>query len=144
MAGHGPPPKLRRRRSAAPAGGEWILVPSTGRRGPVPRLRKSLRLSSATHEWWKEIWHSPVARMWDPSMVPALEELAILRDRFMDGKLSLANEIRLRSDSFGLTVKGREQLRWMIVDEVESPDQLAEQRRKIQRRREPSEKLGRS
>ncbi|MDP9234982.1 MAG: hypothetical protein M3P01_10610, partial [Actinomycetota bacterium] len=58
------------------------------------------------------------------------------------GKLSLANEIRLRSDSFGLTVKGREQLRWMIVvEEVESPDELAEQRRRAKRRRELAKKL---
>jgi hypothetical protein len=52
--------------------------------------------------------------MWHSQDVPALLELAILRDRFMDGKSSLANEIRLRSNSFGLTPAGRQQRRWLI------------------------------
>ncbi len=59
----------------------------------------------------------------------------------MAGKVGLANEIRMRSDAFGLTPYGREQRRWLIVDEVESPDELAEQRRKAKRRRALAEKL---
>jgi hypothetical protein len=79
-----------------------------------------------------------MALMWHPSDVPALHELAILRDRFMDGKSSLAKEIRLRSNSFGLTPAGLQQRRWLIVEDeiVESPDELAEQRRKAERRRQ--------
>jgi hypothetical protein len=77
--------------------------------------------------------------MWHSKDVPALEELALLRDRLLDGKHSVAAEVRLRSDAFGLTPKGRKQLRWLILDEVEAPDeardQLAEHRRKAERRR---------
>jgi hypothetical protein len=78
-------------------------LPAKGRKGRVPVLPKNLGLSKETHAWWREIWHSPMALMWHSSMEPALVELAILRDRILlDGKASLAAEVRLRSASSGL------------------------------------------
>ena len=44
--------------------------------------------------------------MWHPCDVPALIELAMLRDRLLDGKASVAAEVRLRSDAFGLLTAG--------------------------------------
>jgi hypothetical protein len=35
----------------------------------------------------------------------------------VDGQMSVAAEVRLRSDSFGLTPAGRQQRRWMITEE---------------------------
>jgi hypothetical protein len=35
----------------------------------------------------------------------------------MDGKISIASEVRLRSDLFGLTPSGRQSRRWIISDE---------------------------
>ncbi len=140
-------PKLpEQRRNRTPLrGGEWVRLPATPRGGRVPTLPKSLKLSSATHEWWRGIWRSPVARMWTPWDVPALHELAILRDRLLvDGKASLAVEVRLRSDSYGLTPKGRQQRRWLVVDDLgadQDLDQIAEQRRKAKRRRALAKKL---
>jgi hypothetical protein len=60
-----------------------------------------------------------MATLWAPSDIPALLELAVLREQLMDGKASVAAEVRQRSDSFGLTPKGRQERRWRIVAEVE-------------------------
>ena len=106
----------QRRNRAAPRLGEWTQLPSEGCQGPIPSLA-GLGLSKDTHEWWKTIWRSPMATQWNEADVPALKELAILRDRLLDGKVSLAAEVRLRSDLFGLTPAGRQQRRWMITDE---------------------------
>jgi hypothetical protein len=58
-----------------------------------------------------------MATQWCEGDIPALKELALLRQRMMDGKLSVAAEVRLRSDQFGLTPAGRQARRWMITDE---------------------------
>ena len=58
-----------------------------------------------------------MATQWNEGDVPALKELAMLRERLMDGKISVAAEVRLRSDLFGLTPAGRQARRWMISDE---------------------------
>lgn len=58
-----------------------------------------------------------MATQWLPGDVPALIELAILRERLLDGKVSVANEVRLRSDLFGLTPAGRQQRRWVVTEE---------------------------
>jgi hypothetical protein len=41
----------------------------------------------------------------------------MLRERLMDGKISIASEVRLRSDLFGLAPSGRQSRRWIISDE---------------------------
>ena len=58
-----------------------------------------------------------MATQWLPGDVPALIELAILRERLLDGKVSVAPEVRLRSDQFGLTPKGRQERRWNVTEE---------------------------
>lgn len=133
---NGPAPKKpdQRRRRNKPAAGDWIQLPIDGRKGPAPTLPKDLELSTTTHKWWKEIWRSPMATQWTDADVPALIELAILRNRFMVGSLQFANEVRLRSDQFGLTPEGRQKRRWIITDEdalragLEIEDELAQKR----------------
>jgi hypothetical protein len=50
----------------------------------------------------------------------------------MDGKVSVAPEVRLRSEEFGLTPKGRQDRRWIITEEdairAGQADEVAEQR----------------
>jgi hypothetical protein len=118
MAGRGPAPKQReqRRNRAQKTAGDWVQLPSEGYQGPIPSLA-GLELSNSTHEWWKTIWRSPMASQWNQGDVPALKELAMLRELLLDGKVSVAAEVRLRSDSFGLTPAGRQQRRWMITEE---------------------------
>jgi hypothetical protein len=119
MAGHGPAPKPRdqRRNRNAKQAGDWVLLPREGYQGPIPTLPKKLGLDKDTHAWWKTIWRSPMATQWTDEDVSALIELAILRERLLDGKISVAAEVRLRTDLFGLTPAGRQQRRWMITEE---------------------------
>lgn len=140
MAGMGRTPKLpeERRNRAVPRAGEWQQLPKEGYKGPIPSL-KGLGLAPATHAWWKKIWRTPMATMWQPGDVPALIELATLRERLMDGKVTVAPEVRLRSDEFGLTPKGRQERRWLVVDEPlhleeEPTDELVARRRERKQR----------
>ena len=58
-----------------------------------------------------------MAKQWQPGDVPALHELAYLRQQLMAGKTSLTGEVRLRSGDFGLTIAGRRALRWVLDDD---------------------------
>lgn len=136
MPGNGPAPKQadQRRRRNKPAAGDWVHLPIEGRKGKAPILPKDLDLSAATHKWWQEIWKTPMATQWTDGDVPALIELAMLRNYLMMGVAKLANEVRLRSDQFGLTPEGRQKRRWIITDEdalragTEAEDELAAKR----------------
>jgi hypothetical protein len=141
--GNGPPPKKaseRRNRNPKQAG-DWVQLPAEGRKGRIPALPKGFARS--TQAWWKKIWRSPMATQWSEADIPALIELAMLRERLVeDGKISVAGEVRLRSDQFGLTPEGRQKRRWVITDEdavragLETEDELAakrdERRRRVQ------------
>jgi len=58
-----------------------------------------------------------MASQWDEGDVPALVELALLRQKMMGGDFRLAAAVEKRSDKFGLTPKGRRDLRWVITDQ---------------------------
>ena len=113
----GNPPKLshqRRNRNPLRAG-EWVLLPEGGRKGPAPSCA-GYGLNRASQTWWRSIWRSPMATQWVDGDVPALLELAVLRERLLDGKISVASEVRLRSNEFGLSPAGRQSRRWMITE----------------------------
>lgn len=97
-------------------GGDWIVLPKEGFKGKIPSV-EGFGLSAQSKKWWNQIWRSPQATQWTEEDVPALIELAILRERLLDGKVSVAAEVRLRSDLFGLTPAGRQARRWVITDE---------------------------
>lgn len=109
------PPDQRRNRNQKQAG-DWVLLPKEGYQGKIPSVQ-GLGFSKETKKWWNTIWRSPMATQWCEEDIPALTELAILRERLLDGKISIAGEIRLRSDQFGLTPEGRQKRRWMITEE---------------------------
>jgi len=58
-----------------------------------------------------------MASQWDEGDVPALVELALLRQKMMGGDFRLAAAVEKRAAAFGLTPKGRRDLRWIITDE---------------------------
>lgn len=147
MAGKGPPPKMpeQRRRANAPAGGEWVDIPAVPRQGPIPEIPEGSGLSKAAKEWWDEVWQFPVATMWTDQDIPGLLELAVLRERLMDGKVSVAAEVRQRSEAFGLTPKGRQDRRWRLVREVaeevpQANDELKQKR--VERRTRLKQAVG--
>lgn len=90
-------------------------------------------MSKTAKEWWDEVWQFPVATMWTDQDIPGLLELAVLRDRLMDGKVSVAAEVRQRSEAFGLTPKGRQDRRWRLVhntaEEIPQADDELKQKR---------------
>jgi hypothetical protein len=96
--------------------GDWVQLPKEGYQGPIPSVA-GLGLNKESRRWWRKIWRSPMATQWVEGDIPALQELAVLRERLMDGKISIAAEVRLRSDLFGLTPSGRQSRRWIISDE---------------------------
>ena len=127
-----------RRNRAKPRAGEWVDLPAEGRKGPVPPVPKGA-LGAQGKAWWKTVWKSPMATMWTEEDIPALLELAVLREQLMFGKVSVAPEVRLRSGEFGLTPKGRQDRRWRIVTDtgemVEPKDDEFEKRRTERRTR---------
>ena len=130
-AGRTPKHPDERRNRAKPTSGEWTVLPIEGYKGKIPSIA-GYGLSKQTRAWWNRIWRTPMATQWHEGHVPALIDLAILKDRFLDGKHSLANEIRLREDSFGLTPEGMQKRRWVVTTEdavrAGTADELAKQR----------------
>ncbi len=68
-----------------------------------------------------------MASQWTDDDIPYLAELGILRERLLDGKISVASEVRLRRNEFGLSPAGRQSRRWMITEKdqerADSPHQ---------------------
>lgn len=84
---------------------------------------------SMTQSWWRDIWASPMAPEFDTSDVHGLYVLAMLVDQFWtQPTASLAGEIRLQRQCFGLTPIDRRKLQWEI-DRAEQADQATQQRR---------------
>jgi hypothetical protein len=68
-----------------------------------------------TRQWWKRIWASPLSPHWAEADLGALYTLAALRDRFFrEPSVSLAGEMRLIEERFGLSPTSRRRLDWTI------------------------------
>ena len=119
MASSVPKPKNQRRNRNPKLAGDWVQLPKEGYQGRIPSVA-GLGLNRDSQQWWRKIWRTPMATQWNEGDVPALKELAMLRERFLDGQISVAAEVRLRSDQFGLTPAGRQGRRWMVsVEDLE-------------------------
>ena len=142
MASPVPKPKDQRRNRNPKMAGDWVQLPNDGYQGSIPSVA-GLGLNRASQRWWRAIWRSPMATQWVEGDIPALKELAILRQLLMNGQVSVAAEVRLRSDQFGLTPAGRQHRRWMITDEdleragISLNDQLTELREQRAKRLAP-------
>lgn len=114
MAGMGPPPKDVRRRSAAPARGEWVeLSPLVAPVLPeLPALADNEEWGSSARLVWDAWRADPVTAMYSVADVSYALDTILLRNSMT---ASSANEIRLRMDALGLTPKGKRDLRWRVV-----------------------------
>jgi hypothetical protein len=151
MAGMGPPPKppgMRQRRNKTVAG---AMLPAAGSSTPAPPL--PVRSCSAAGEdglplsdheycgncegtaeqpwhplvlaWWRDVWASPMAIEFLQADTHGLFVLAELRNQFWrTGDASLAGEIRLQEQRFGLSSLDRRRLQW----EVERVEQAQKRR----------------
>ena len=68
-----------------------------------------------TERFWKIVWSSPMAQEYLPADVPGLEHVAELEDRFNYGDHSVASELRMQRQCFGLTPLDRRRLQWEIA-----------------------------
>lgn len=65
--------------------------------------------------WWEDIWTSPMASEYTQADVHQLVMLADLIDQYWRKPMvTLATEIRMRSQNFGLTPLDRRRLQWEI------------------------------
>jgi hypothetical protein len=94
---------------------QWRELPADGRRGAAPELPGADWLPS-TITWWKTIWESPMATIWEPADVDGLVRLAQLRDAQHRGELptSALGPMQTLEDRFGLNPRARRSLQWEI------------------------------
>lgn len=82
-----------------------------------------------TLQWWADVWASPMAPEFDDSDRHGLFLLAVLVDRFWQAPhWTLAAEIRLQRQCFGLSPMDRRRLQWEI-DRGEAAAERTKQRR---------------
>lgn len=95
----------------------------------IPALPDVRLWHPLTESWWDDIWASPMAPEFDHSDVHGLFLLAMLVDAFwVEPSTTLASEIRLQRQCFGLTPIDRRRLQWEI-DRGEQAEQQTSQRR---------------
>lgn len=143
MAGRYPGPDAQRRHRNALEFG-WVALPPAGRKGKAPALPSFRPWQKATREWWRDMWRTPQAVMWDPSG-RSLHSAAILVDELAIGERApapLIAELRQQETMHGLSPKALLQLRWLIVDESKlearlrpPPDDEVARRREDRRHR---------
>jgi hypothetical protein len=118
----GPPPKdpkLRQRTNRVSTSATLQIVASDGAEPTVqrdlpPRASGELPWHPDTLAFWREVWASPMASEFIAADVHGLVLVARLIDKFNYGDVSLAAEIRLQRQCFGLTPLDRRRLQWEI------------------------------
>jgi hypothetical protein len=108
-----------RKRHGAPR--ETLLVHDPER--PIPPLPQVRAWRDETIAWWLAVWSSPVSVQWSDVDTHAVEQLALLLDRWygeiedggdMSGRLSA--EIRQRQCELGLTPQSRARMGWQVAE----------------------------
>jgi hypothetical protein len=129
MAGSGPAPKKAgRRRSNAPARGEWKPSPGNGWQHGTARKRipdPPVGLMPATLAAWGTWMRSWFASHWTPADLPVLLQIIKLYDKVERNQAISAELTQYRQllDSYGITPKGQQDRRWAPpeADEAETP-----------------------
>lgn len=111
-------PSVRRRRNRSSTA--TTLLVGGGRRPPkLPDL--GLDWHTQTREFWRDVWHSPMAGEFTQADLHGLHVLAVLVDAFWrNPSTQAAAEIRLQRQCFGLTPLDRRRLQW-TVDASDDP-----------------------
>lgn len=120
----GPTPKkpnLRQRRNKD-ATSASLIDSSPLIEGQIPELRERVDDDGTPIEWhpravryWKDIWTSPMASEYTQADVEGLEILMDLVDRYWrKPSTTLAGEMRLQRQCYGLTPIDRRRLQWEI------------------------------
>lgn len=107
-------PSARARRNKVSGARTLAAVGSVEPR-PLPSLGPDYEWHELTKEWWTDVWSSAMAPEFERSDVHRLFVLARLVDAWWhEPSVSLAAEIRLQSQCFGLTPLDRRRLQWEV------------------------------
>jgi len=116
MAGMGPAPAENRRRSNAPARGEWVdLLPIDKPILPTLPEREEgwTEMTQTTWEMWRQ---DPATSQYTPAEIAYALDTIWLYNQMT---ASTASEVRLRMDGLGLTPKGKKDLRYRVIQDAE-------------------------
>ncbi len=119
MGGRGFPPKdpSQRRTRHVPRRGDWQNAPGERWRfGPIPKAPEGLGVR--TRAAWRRWFTSWPAAFWTPDDLPQLEIMALLHDAVARGVLVRAGELRLWLNSYGLTISGQVDRRWLAPSDA--------------------------
>jgi hypothetical protein len=113
MSGPAPKPAAERRRRNVPAAGEWKPSPGYGwQHGATPKPPTGL-LKASKDAWtvWMGSWF---AAFWTPDDLPGLRQVVKLYDQVERSPdlASLHTQLRMMMDTYGVTPKGQQSLRW--------------------------------
>lgn len=112
-------PKRSRKRTPAPARGEWKPAPGVGwQHGAIPAPPDGI--SAATRWAWDTWMRAWFASHWTPDDLPALHKVARLYDDHERGE-HVGSEMRLLMDGYGITPKGQQDRRWVPPEEQQQP-----------------------
>lgn len=114
----GPAPKEERIRSSAPAL-QWQDTTEQGwQHGEIPPPPDGL-LATSIEAWntWFGAWF---AAFWTPDDLPGLRQVIRLYDQVERDEFQRSAELRMAMDTWGLSPKGRQTLRWRKAAEAET------------------------
>lgn len=127
-------PKIRQRRNRVTTQ-STLDVTADGRKR-MPSLPAGINWHPLTIAWWKDVWHSPMAKEFLEADKHALFRLAMLVDGFWkEPSKELGAEIRLEQQAFGLTPIDRRRLQWAMKPDRENDSD----RRVISHQAEPDD-----
>jgi hypothetical protein len=90
------------------------------RRAAPPLPAKKGGWTKAARAWWRDLWRSPVSARYLQVDRTGLAILADMLDRYARTRdESLAREIRLYGENYGLSPTSRRRLEWEIRDSAE-------------------------
>lgn len=108
-------PKIRQRRNRSSTAAT-LVDDGSARPDETPQLPANEVWHPMTLAWWADVWASPMANEYLRVDVHGLYRLAYLVNRFwLLGDPSLASEIRLTGQLFGLTPIDRRRLQWEVA-----------------------------
>jgi hypothetical protein len=122
MAGYGgqnrKPPDQRARKNKDPIPMRIVEVRPT----PQPLLPADIDWHSQTVKWWLKWGESALSSHFTDDDWSELLDTALIHNRFWNGDMRVAGELRLRAAKFGATPEDRARLRIQVTtaDEVEA------------------------
>lgn len=118
MKGRKPKPEGQRVNRVKPVH-EWTQVENTPYTGERPSPTFTYK---ATDRWWETVSSMPHCVLWADSDWEFALETGLLVDNLNGGKISLAAEVRQRSNMLGLTLAARRDLRIRYVDSAKDEE----------------------